>query len=402
METMKRKKATFELWEVLVIALISSLMMSITTGYLVYRNNKLNDCSKVSNNPYIGEFITSYNSILNEYYTDVDEKGLISSAINGMMTYLDDPYSSYLNENNTEYLVDSLKGTYEGIGIKIDDPEEGLIIIDKVYEGTPAAKAGLLAGDVIKMINETDINGRTATDVVNLIKNSNSKKTVIKIERNGETLSFEMEKTTLYTPVVVEDVFEKNGQKVGYLGVSRFSETVGVQFKDKLAVLENKGINSLIIDLRGNTGGYLKGAADIASMFLKQGSVMYSLKTKLSTTKEKVTTDEKRDYKIYLLIDGKTASASEVLAASLKDNYQSAKLIGEKSYGKGKVQQTSNLTGGSMIKYTTAEWLTPKGVCIEGIGLTPDVVVVLSEEYGKNPTDENDNQLQSAIFEITK
>ena len=402
MDKMSKKRATFSLWEVLGIALISALIMSGTTGYVVYKNRSVTGYGVNGDNPHINEFINSYNSLLNEYYTDIDESGLVDAAISGMMNYLNDPYTTYLNENSSDYLMDTLKGTYEGIGIEITETEEGLIKIANVFVKSPAEKAGLLVNDIITAVNETDVTGKTATEVVAIIKANDDKNVKINVRRGEELLDFTLVRATLYVPVIAEQIFENNGQKIGYLGVSRFSETVGEQFKAKLLELEDQNINGLIIDVRANAGGYLKGASDIASLFLKQGSLMYSLKTKLETTKEKVKTSETRDYKVYILIDKGSASASEVLAAALRYSYKNALLVGETSYGKGKVQQTNKLSGGSMLKYTTAEWLTPKGECIDGIGLSPDVVISLNEEYANNPTQENDNQLQTAIYEISK
>lgn len=401
----KTKKATFELWEVLVIALISSLIMSISTGYVIYQKGSDADCSKITDSTYLNEFISSYNSIVNNYYAEINEQDLINAAINGMMSYLDDPYTTYLDQNNTEYLIESLKGTYEGVGIQVDMTDEGLIIIEKVFSESPAAKAGVLVGDVIKQVGDINVQGKTATEVVEIIKASKEKKITIIIERAAETLTFNLERATLLVPAVEAAVFQQNNQKVGYLQLSKFSETAPEQFKTGLLDLEKQNINSLIIDLRGNTGGYLKGASDIAELFLKQGSLIYSLKNKLTTQKEKATTADYRNYKVYILINGGSASASEVLAAALKYSYGETKLIGEISYGKGKVQQTSDLGAGAMLKYTTAEWLTPEGNCIEGIGLKPDITVALEEgryPYPYNLNAAEDSQLQTAIYEITK
>jgi len=400
-----KRKPTFELWEVLLIAFISSLIMSLSTGYVVYRNQGTTDCSKLATNPHLGEIINTYNSLLNDYYAEVNEQELKDAAISGMMNYLDDPYTTYLNENNSDYLRDTLKGTYEGVGIQLFTNEEGLALIEKVFSGSPAAKAGVKSGDIIKRINSVEAAGKTATELVEIIRGSEDPNVTLTVDRNGELLTFNLERTTLFIPVVEEAVFENNNQKVGYLNVSRFSDTVGEQFKNKLQILEKQSINSLIIDLRGNTGGYLNGATDIAELFLKPGSVIYSLKSKMTTTSTKASTQDFRSYKVYILINKGSASASEILAAALRYSYDKTLLVGETSYGKGKVQHTSDLISGSMLKYTTAEWLTPKGDCVEGIGLIPDVKVTLTEgvyPYPLNKDAGQDNQLQTAIFEITK
>lgn len=396
---MKKTKPIFELWEVIIIALIASIIMSATTGYALFANNKINNCSSVVNNKELGNFVSSYNSIIAEYYKDVDQEGLINAAINGMLTYLDDPYTTYLNENSKDLLMDSLKGKYEGIGIEIKKNERELIEVVTVFENTPASDAGMLIGDIIKSINNVDVTDKTSEEAVSLIKDN--KNINIIVDRNGESLTFTVVKKTLYIPVVTSNTYENNGKKIGYLKVSKFSESVGEQFNLKLKSLEEEGINSLIIDLRNNTGGFLKGSSDIASTFLEKGSLIYSLQTNLDIKNHKDETEEKKDYKVVVLMNKNTASASEILAAALKYSY-GATLIGTTSYGKGTVQQTSNINDNSMMKYTTAKWLTPKGDCIDEVGLKPDINIELNLAEGEILIYDNDTQLHTAINELGK
>lgn len=396
---MKKTKPTFDLWEVILIALITSVVMSATTGYALFTNNKIKSCSSVTNNENLGEFISTYNSIITEYYKEVDEKGLVNAAINGMVNYLDDPYTTYLDENSKDLLLESLKGEYEGIGVEITKRENGNIEVVSVFENTPASEVGLMVGDVIKSINNVDVAEKTAEDAVAIIKNN--KNVTITALRSETELSFHLEKKTLYIPVIKSNIYERNEQKVGYIKITRFSESVGEQFDLKLKSLEEQGITSLIVDVRNNTGGYLKGSTDIASIFLEDGKVIYSLKSNLDTKHYKDETKEHKDYKVVVLINKSSASASEVLAAALKYSY-GATLIGTTTYGKGTVQQTSNINDDSMIKYTTAKWLTPAGDCIDGVGIVPDINVELTLEEGEILTDANDTQLESALNEITK
>ncbi|MDD4187269.1 MAG: S41 family peptidase [Bacilli bacterium] len=396
---MKKTKPTFELWEVIIIALITSVVMSATTGYALFTNNKVKSCSAVTNNENLGEFISTYNSIITEYYKEVDEKGLVNAAINGMVNYLDDPYTTYLDENSKDLLLESLKGEYEGIGVEITKRENGNIEVVSVFEDTPAFEAGLMVGDIIKSINNVDVTEKTAEEAVAIIKDN--KNVTVVVLRGEIELSFNLEKKTLYIPVITANIYEKNEQKVGYIRITRFSDTVGKQFALKLKHLEEDGITSLIIDVRNNTGGYLKGSTDIASIFLEEGKVIYSLQSNLDTKNYKDETKEQKDYKVGILINKSSASASEVLAAALKYSY-GATLIGTTTYGKGLVQQTSNINDKSMIKYTTAKWLTPAGDCIDGVGLAPDINVELTLEEGEILTDENDIQLERAIENITQ
>ena len=399
MNNKDNKITTFRLWEVIIITLISSLVMSLSTGYVVFRGNKLNN--NPNNSKELNEIIASYNNIVNNYYNDIDETALVDAALNGMLKYLEDPYTTYLNETNTSILTNSLKGTYEGIGIAVNSNENNEIVIREVFEDTPASEAGLKVNDIITKINNTDLTDGTATDAVNIIKESTTNEIKIEIKRDNEIKNIIIEKKSLIYPSVYKDIFNHNNQKIGYLSFTTFSDTIYEQFNKALKSLEESNINSLIIDLRGNSGGYLVQATKIAEIFLNKGKVIYSLESKNDLEVVKDTTDENCDYKVFILINKGSASAAEVLASALKYSYN-ATLIGTKSYGKGKVQKTSKLTDGTMYKYTAAKWLTPNGNCIDEVGLTPDIEVELNENYTDNPTFENDNQLQKAIEEISK
>lgn len=394
----KSKKPTFELWEVIVITLVASIIMGVSTGCVVY-NNKKDNCLSSNDSKYLAEFEKSYKSILENYYDDIDENKLVEAAISGMLSYLGDPYSTYLNENSTTILNDSLNGSYEGVGIEVTTTDTGKINIVNVFDDSPAQKAGVHPGDIITKINDIDMANKTSNDAVSEIQKS--KKIKIEVNRNSKILSFDLEKASLYVPSISAEIKEYNNQKVGYIKINKFSDTTYEQFKKELTNLETKQINSLIIDVRNNTGGYLSDATNIAKMFLQKGKLIYSLQNKLTKEDTVDDTEESRNYKVYMLINNGSASASEVLASALKYSY-GATLVGVKSYGKGKVQKTSTLSDGTMYKYTSAKWLTPKGNCIDEIGLTPDIEVNLSEEYMNDRVPEKDNQLQTALFEMTK
>ncbi len=398
MKSIKDKKPTFELWEVLVITLVSSVIMGLSTGYVAYRSN-----TKYVNtgNEYINELVKSYNNITANYYDNIDEKSLVDAAINGMLNYLGDPYTTYLDKTNTNLLTDALAGTYEGIGIEVSKNDNNEIEVKTVFDDTPSSEAGLLVGDVILKINEEDVTTKTTTDAVAIIKSSKSSNIKLQIKRNEEIKDIDVVRKELYLPVVSSELLNQNDKNIGYIVVDKFSETVFEQFSKELNKLEKNSLDGLIIDLRNNTGGFLVGATKMAELFLEKGKVIYSLQSKLDNEVTKDETDEKRDYKVYILVNKSSASASEILAAALKYSY-GAKLVGTTTYGKGKVQKTSKLSDGTMYKYTSAKWLTPNGDCIDGIGLSPDLNVELSEEYANNMTKENDNQLQMALYEIVK
>ena len=194
---------------------------------------------------------------------------------------------------------------------------------------------------------------------------------------------------------------EKNDKKIGYIGISIFSSVSPKQFKNKLEDLESENIDGLVIDVRNNNGGYLTAVTDIVSCLLPKGKVIYQVQRndEKNVTKDKTSTS--REYPIAILVNGYSASASEILAASIKESYGGF-VVGTKTYGKGTVQQVKQLSDGSMIKYTVENWLTPDGNWIDGKGIEPTNVVELDNNYYNNPIFDNDNQLQEALVLVSK
>ena len=311
-----------------------------------------------------------------------------------MMKYLNENYSEYMDTDETNALEDKLKGDYDGIGVEIGKIGKDIIIVN-VFENSPAYIAGIKAGDIMAKVDGNEIKDETTLEEVTaLIKGK--KKTTITVLREKKEYTYTVDIENIDIPVVTSKKFNKDGKKIGYLYLETFSLNAEKQMSTKLKKLESEEIDSLIIDLRGNTGGYLNSATDIASLFLKKGKIIYGIESKDKKENVKDKTKEERNLPIVVLIDGGSASASEILAASLKESY-GAILVGMKSFGKGRVQQTSKLSDDSLIKYTTAKWYTPSGDSIDGIGLTPGIMVELTEEYVKNPCDATDTQLQKAL-----
>lgn len=389
------KKTKFELWEVIAITLFSSLVMSFCTGYLVYKSS----CGKVTSvngDEYLAELYKAYDEIKSNYYSSVDLGSLVDAGIKGMFSYLGDPYTTYLDKDQTDNLTDSLKGTQHGIGVLINlSDEEKKIIISKVYDNTPAKEAGLVSGDEIVKVNDKLVSeSENLKDITALIKSSDEVRLVI--QRDGVDKEYTLKTADFYNPSVEENIIEgANGDKIGYLQISKFNETAYEQFNQKLNKIEATGINSLIIDLRGNTGGFLSAATKISELFLKKGEVIYSLNEQSGTKVTYDETEESRNYKVFVLVNESSASASEILAAALQDSY-GAILVGTTTYGKGKVQKTNKMNDGTMYKYTSAKWLTPKGECIDGVGLKPDIEISNGDELLK------DLVLEKAIEEIQK
>ncbi len=370
MDKDSNKMIGFNLKEVILVIIVTALVTSLTTGVIVYNQNKLTKnltYQDLNQDSALKEFLTVYASLIDEYYENVDKTAMLESAIGAMFNYLGEDYSTYMNKDESDALAEMLKGEYKGIGIEIDKQTNA---IAGFIEGGAAESSGLMVGDVITSVNDSVI--QNASDISSIVAKVNvGEKIKISVIRGEENLDFFVENKNLFYPAVQSEMLEDG---IGYLKISTFSNTLKEQVQLALQKLESNDMQSLIIDLRNNTGGYLVAAKEVASMFLEKGKVIYSLEEKDDTKTFKDETDEKRDYKIVLLFNENSASASEVLIAALKESY-GAITVGITSYGKGKVQQTYSLTDGSMVKYTSAKWLTPNGDCIDEIGITPSYVV---------------------------
>lgn len=359
---MKKTKG-FNLLEIILIMLITAIVTSIATGVIMLNSQTVIDnetAKNITEDENLMNFINIYETIKEKYYDEIDSEGMLKAAEEGMLDFLGDKYTTFLEDSEYNNIIDELASTYSGIGIAINEEKK----IISITSNSPAEQVGLEINDIILKVNNEDVTTKTSEEVAKIIKESNKTINLI-ISRNDVELIFDLEKAEL-TNVTVKSYKIENTQ-IGYLKIEKFSENLDKQVSESLKNLENEGITSLIIDVRDNVGGYLSAAEDTASLFLSQGKIIYSLETSENTTMYKDKTREKRDYNIVVLINNSSASAAEILASALKESY-GATLVGTKTYGKGKVQQIV----GSSAKYTFAKWLTPNGTCIDGIGISPD------------------------------
>ncbi len=377
----------FPLKWVCIIIIITAIITSLTTGLIIYNNSKIVlGSASLKEDDALREFLRVYNGLDENYYEDINKTEMVDAAIKAMLDYLGEDYSTYLDQKETDDLADHLSGKFLGIGISITNGRE----IFKVYENTPAKRAGLQEGDIIISINNKSTENLTQASVANLI--DKQKENTICIERNNKEYTYQVKAEMVNTPLTTQ-LIERADQKIGYIFMEAFTNTVEEEFKRSLEELEQKGMNSLIIDVRGNAGGYLKGATEIASLFLEKGKAIYTLEGKDSKDTTYDQTEEARDFNVVILISESSASASEVLAGALKDSY-GAILVGTKSYGKGRVQQTKSLEDGSMVKYTTAKWLRPNGECVDKKGIKPDYEIQLVQNEDGTW---KDTQLEKAL-----
>ena len=390
MQKQNKKVVGFNITEVIIIIIVSAIFTSIATGIIVMNNFKTSagSYSELLQDDKVREFLDVYAEVLSGYYQDVDKDEAMNSAISGMMSYLGDKYSTYMDDDQTNSLNDMLAGTYNGIGVLLNQDR----VIEEVFDNSPALSAGIVKGDIIVGINGEDVSEKDINEITSMIKNHNGKIT-LKIKREEEIKDITVEVKNINKPALSYSVEEFNNKKLGYIQIQTFSQTLAEQVKQTLNKIEKDNISGLIIDLRGNGGGYLNAATDTASLFLEKGKVIYSLENKNSIDTTKDETDEKRSYPIVVLVNEGTASASEILAGALKDSY-GATIVGKKSYGKGKVQQVKNLKDGSTVKYTTARWLRPNGECVDGVGIIPDYEIEIEVV---DETTVVDTQLKKAI-----
>ena len=393
-----KEKESYSFDEVFSITIFSLLLGVLACFSVLTILNKGKNYFVLSKE--LAKFVDAYDAIVNNYYKEVDKDKLVESAINGMVSSVGDEYTSYSDKDVTDNFNEAVNGKYMGIGALIMKSENDLVIY-KVFEDSPSYKAGLKDGDIILKLDDKDTKDMSVNDIASIVKNDDNKEVKLLVKRGEENLDITIVKDMVELPVVSGKVINHNDKKIGYISLSIFSSVASEQFNKELVKLEKEGISGLVIDVRGNSGGYLTTVTDIASYFLKKGDIIYKLEVNDKVTVRKDKTKESRDYPVAVLIDKNSASASEILASSIKESYNGY-VVGTNSYGKGTVQQTLVLSDGSMIKYTIEKWLTPLGNWINDEGVIPTNYVELSSEYLNNPVFENDNQLNEALELVSK
>lgn len=388
------KKNQYNFMEVVAIMIITTIFGMFLGGILMYRKGSLNMGIKKE----LNEFLDTYTEILNEYYEEIPENELLEAGVKGMIGYLGDPYSVYMDKDTSIAFNEKINGEYVGIGTEIIQYSDGKIEFNDVYEDGPAYEAGIRNKDILIKVDDVDISDKTLTEVSSLVKGKAGTKVKITVLRDDEEKTFEVKRKSIDITSVTSDIIEYKNSKVGVLTISLFAANTDLQFEKELKELEKKKIDSLIIDVRGNSGGYLNVVSDILSHFIKKGELLYQLKTKDEIEKIYDKTEDKRNYKVAVLVNGGSASASELLASCMKDTYK-AYTIGTVTYGKSKVQKTQDLSNGATIKFTFQEWLMPSGESVGGKGMEPEYVV----PYESNDTEhEYDSQMQKALDLLTE
>lgn len=385
-----------------ILLVIMSLLIGVAICGLFSKTNVITKKTIVSDEN-LQELIENYNYILNNYYKEIDKKELVNSAIKGMMESLDDPYSLYFDLNESENFLITLDGSYKGIGIQIiKEAESGNIVITSVFKNSPADKAGLQVEDEIISVDGASCKDYSAEEFSSIIRNSDKEKIEFKILRDNEEFTKTLSPNEVVLDSVSSKLYEQNGKKIGYIYIGVFANNTYLQFKELLEELEKDKINSLIIDVRSNTGGHLTAVDNILDIFLTTEQKMYGFEQNGKITYIYGTGEKNKAYEIVLLGNESSASASEVLISGLSENLGS-KFFGKKTYGKGTVQELVTLSDGTQYKLTIKKWLTPNGNWINNTeGIIPNEEIELDSRYFENSSDEYDSQLNYALEYLSK
>jgi carboxyl-terminal processing protease len=316
------------------------------------------------------EQIQEVRELLEKYHLSkpvVDD--LNKGAIDGMVDSLHDPYTEYFDEEEWKKFNSALENTFVGIGVVLRE-DNGIVYIDDVIPGSPAALAGVEPGDAIISSDGKSLTGKTVTEIQDQVRGVEGSVVDLGVSRNGKEMIFTIKRQSLKIPTVTTRLL---GNGVGYLALSSFTSTAGTEVKNQLTELEQNGITSLVLDLRNNGGGYVNAAQEIAGLFVADG-VLAHMRDRDGNEESLIVSGTVKPYSIVILVNGHSASASELLSGALQD-YGVAKLAGTKTYGKGVVQSLIPLENGGMLKVTIQEYFTPSGRKVDKVGLTPDLVL---------------------------
>jgi len=327
-------------------------------------------------------FWDAYNKLQQNFIdpSKIASQKIVYGAIQGMTNSLGDPYTTFFNPTEAKKFQQDLAGSFEGIGVEIGIKKDLLTVIAPLKD-TPGDKAGLRSGDIIVKINGQDSTNMTADEAVNLIRGPKGTPVTLAILRDGRTLTKDIKIIRDTIKVKSIEWSLKDGE-TAYIQIYQFDETLPADFKAIALKILQSPAKRIILDLRGNPGGYLEVAQNLAGWFLSKNQIVTIEDYGKARPQQIYRTDGNAslsDYPAVVLINQGSASASEILAGSLRDN-RNVKLIGEKSFGKGCVQEVLELRGGSFLKITIANWLTPKGNSITDVGLTPDVKVEMTDQ----------------------
>lgn len=357
-----------------------------------------------TNNKALVKTLESFKAMLEkEYMGQIDEEKMIEGAIKGYVEGLGDPYTEYLTKEEMQEFMEDTNAEYVGIGVYLTyDKTTNTILVVGVMKGSPALEAGMQEGDIIEKVNDVTYTGEQMDDAIKIMKGQEGTDVKVTILRDGKEIDLNIIRKKITVEHVSSQMLQDN---IAYIQVDSFDSGVAKSFESQITELKNGGATGIIIDLRSNGGGIVDEATGIAELFLKKDETI--LITKGKETKEELRKCQKdpiiQDIPVVVLVNGGTASASEILAGALKDKYSNITIVGKTTYGKGVIQTLYNLSDGSGLKITTEEYYTPNHNKINKEGIKPDVEIGLTkdEDGYYETTMDKDAQLLKAI-EILK
>lgn len=392
----------------IILALILAVGLSFA-GFVVGLNQKLqvNNTSDQAEG-HLQEMEMLKGLIDENFLFDYEEKDLYDGSLKGMFANLGDPYTQYYTKEEFSKLMESIDGRYKGIGVLVQASKEGLIKVVQVFDDSPAKEAGMKAGDYITKVEGKEFSSDQMEEAVALMKGDEDTTVNITIKRisddkpEGEDIDLKVDRRDVRVDTVDESIKEVDGKKIGYIHIKSFDDVTKEDFEKSYKKLKDGGIEGLVLDLRNNPGGSLDVCLDIADKFLDEGTIV-TTKDKKGNVVTEESDAEMDDIPMTVLVNENSASASEILSGALKDRKR-AKVIGQKTFGKGIVQKLFPLNDGSGAKITISEYHTPSGAKINKVGVSPDI-----EATNDNPDLEikgenldKDSQYQKALEELLK
>ncbi len=392
------RKKTITIVVVVLLFLVSNLAtFFITKYYPVFTGDAVVvNTGNEKRNQNVSKLLYIMGQLDENFLWDIDEDSMWDSIYKGMMEGTGDIYSEYMNEEEYDQYLESVSASYSGIGVKISNDSDSNVVIAAVFKDSPAYGAGLQIGDIIISADDENLKGTTTSYAVTFIRGEVGTSVRLGVLRGDETLYFDITRAEIEN-IYVESKMLSDG--IGYVYISEFETNTYNQFSEAVKNLTSEGMKGLILDLRQNPGGLVNEAVQIADDILPGCQIVYLMDK--NGNKSSYDSDEYSiNLPVVVLVDGYSASSSEILTISLRDN-NAATIVGKTTYGKGIVQIMIPLSDGTFYKYTYQQYYGPSGDSIHGVGIAPDVEVDLPEEYQNvlisDIPYESDTQLQKAV-----
>ncbi len=377
------------------VAAVSAMMLfNIGIGDKVFVSQKDYDELKTTAERYksVNEL---YVFLKDNFYKPLDEKAVQEGLYKGLFSGSGDPYTRYLTKEEYEKLIETYSGTFDGIGVVMSVTDDNYIEVISVVDDSPAQKAGIKSGDLLVAVNGNKYNGDNFNQAVLAIRGKRGSTVEIVVSRNGSLKEYKLTRSPISDISVTSEIRDDG---TGYIRISSFTQNTASQFKDALTEIEKSDAKGLIIDLRNNGGGLVDESLKIADMLMDEGTIVYMEDGKGKRTYHNAE-DGRTKLKYVILVNGGSASASEILTAGVQGNREGV-IIGTQTYGKGITQNTWKLKSGAGIEITTAQYFGPEGVVIHEKGITPDKVVELKDSDVRDGVIVHDSQLEAAVEEL--